>query len=319
MSSRRPPSQRNAEYAEQRYGRQLQSMSPGTAGGRLASAAPVRLTSDALAAINPGVDGASELLFAYDTFALTGAAPTLSLSYVPADGSLHVYLNGLEQIEGTDYTLAGLTLSVLAAMNTGSGDTLDARYAYSSDQGAVPAETTFTDNFDRADSTTTLGAPWSTGSLGSTAGSTWGISSNRAYCVSTYQDTFGTIFTSAAYVTGNSADVDMQVDLINPVFGGSGGLVFRADAALSTFFLATADKLIQSTAGTVTTRGSYSTSAVSGNTLRVVASGTSITVYVAGAVVLTYTTSATTNVRAGLAADAINNPSARFDNFSLVS
>ncbi|MGZ4596279.1 MAG: hypothetical protein ACXV3V_05070 [Actinomycetes bacterium] len=139
MSSRRPPSQRNGEYAQQHRARQIQSMTPGTAGGRLASAAPVRVGSDALATVDPGLDASdsASLLFAYDTFSLSAPATSLALSFVPADGSLHVYLNGLEQLEGTDYTLNGLTVTVLAAMGTGSGDVVDARYAYTAGQETV--------------------------------------------------------------------------------------------------------------------------------------------------------------------------------------
>lgn len=42
MTSRKPPSQRNGEYTQQRISRALQSMAPGTRGGRFANAAPIR-------------------------------------------------------------------------------------------------------------------------------------------------------------------------------------------------------------------------------------------------------------------------------------
>lgn len=41
MTSRKPPSQRDPEYAVQRISRAVQSMSPGSMGGRVANAAPI--------------------------------------------------------------------------------------------------------------------------------------------------------------------------------------------------------------------------------------------------------------------------------------
>lgn len=45
--SRRPPSQRNPEYAVQRMSRAIQSMAPGTMGGRAANASPIDFRSGA--------------------------------------------------------------------------------------------------------------------------------------------------------------------------------------------------------------------------------------------------------------------------------
>lgn len=60
----------------------------------------------------------------------------LPLSFVPLhpSESLHVYLNGVEQYEGVDWTYDPVTnkVTVLSAMDARSGDLLEARYAHMS-------------------------------------------------------------------------------------------------------------------------------------------------------------------------------------------
>lgn len=327
MSSRRPPSQRNAEYAVQRHGRQLQSMSPGTAGGRLASAAPIRVTSDALATVAPGLDGNdSAVLFAYDTFALTGAAPTLTLSYVPVAGSLHVYLNGLEQLEGTDYSLNGLTLTVLAAMNTGTGDTLDARYAFTSGQEVVPTDAmggSFFDDFNRADSTTTLGSPWVAMLADGTAGTVaWGITGGKAY-----QATNSTGFQEGfAYVDLGIADVDVSVTFSTLITTGpslinSGGLLFRG-ASDTSFWLLSQSSLVFKAAGAGFSSPSVTfTPFAAGDIARVVAVGGTIKIYNGTTLLATVNdTRNQTATRHGLEGSyRAGSASATFDDFTLLS
>jgi hypothetical protein len=59
------------------------------------------------------------------------ATPTLALTHPPtSDGSVHVYLNGVEQFEATDWLLVGSEVRVQAAMGAQSGDLLEARYVY---------------------------------------------------------------------------------------------------------------------------------------------------------------------------------------------
>lgn len=80
MTSRRPPSQRDPEYTVARMNRALQSMAPGTMGGRVANASPVIGASDAIIPIMIGGDvstfddsgvvhlAGAELITGYKTF-----------------------------------------------------------------------------------------------------------------------------------------------------------------------------------------------------------------------------------------------------------
>lgn len=56
----------------------------------------------------------------------------LLLSHAPLDGSLHVYLNGIEQRESVDWELLFTPprVSLLAAMKVRPADKVEARYAY---------------------------------------------------------------------------------------------------------------------------------------------------------------------------------------------
>lgn len=68
---------------------------------------------------------------------------------------------------------------------------------------------TFTDDFNRVDSTTTLGSPWFT--LAREVIATWGISSNKAYVVSTPLAPSFTWWESLALIDIGTADFDMSV------------------------------------------------------------------------------------------------------------
>ena len=61
MPSRKPPSQRNPEYAVARMSRALQSMSPGTMSGRLANASPTSFKSSAAAPLTSSGAGGGGL------------------------------------------------------------------------------------------------------------------------------------------------------------------------------------------------------------------------------------------------------------------
>lgn len=130
--SRRPPSQRDPEFAPQRIDRALVQRVPGT--GRMASAAPAGGGSgnggraEIRGAGSPG--SSPGVLFARDRFELASPTPALTLSFLPIPASPHVYLNGVEQDEAVDYTLIGTTLTVLAAMDAIADDVVDVRYAY---------------------------------------------------------------------------------------------------------------------------------------------------------------------------------------------
>lgn len=57
MTSRRPPSQRNPEFAVSRMSRAIQSMSPGSMGGRVANASPVSFGIGGVGAVVTGIGG----------------------------------------------------------------------------------------------------------------------------------------------------------------------------------------------------------------------------------------------------------------------
>lgn len=112
----------------------------------------------------PGVDGGpgtglaapSPVLFTYDRWVLTtDGAQTKTLTYLPIDGSVHVYLNGVGLDETVDYDLDAEALTVHSAAGVLTGDVLWARYAYEADSPVSVVESVdgLHDTFDRADTT----------------------------------------------------------------------------------------------------------------------------------------------------------------------
>lgn len=147
--------------------------------GRMLHAA----TRTGLASGGPaGAAAPSPTLFTHDEWVLgSGGAQTKTLTFLPVDGSAHVYLNGVYQREGTDYTLTDETLDVLTAMAALTGDVLDVRYAYAADSPVSVAEShdSIEDTFDRADGTALVadrsdGGVWTIG-----VDVPWSINSNR--------------------------------------------------------------------------------------------------------------------------------------------
>lgn len=69
-----------------------------------------------------------------DTLTMSGTTATWTLTYTPVTSptahSLHVYAGSATLIEGTDYTVSGRVVSVLAGAGLVSGDALVARYFY---------------------------------------------------------------------------------------------------------------------------------------------------------------------------------------------
>lgn len=107
--------------------------------GRVFGASPVPQHQLAVALAAAGMTGGADgtVKFYRDRFVLAGATGDQSLTYLPAEFSPHVYLNGVYQDEDTDYTLVDQTLTVETAMGAASGDVLEVRYAYLSSQSVV--------------------------------------------------------------------------------------------------------------------------------------------------------------------------------------
>jgi hypothetical protein len=99
------------------------------------------------------------------------------------------------------------------------------------DEGDLPPDTTVSDNFDRANSTTTLGSDWTP-----VSGSTWGISSNAGYLV-----TNTTVPPDAFYNVSALSDPDMYAESNLTGFanaeGGWGVMIRRhGTSATRTFY-----------------------------------------------------------------------------------
>lgn len=270
--------------------------------------------------------GTDVIGFYRDRFAATGAVTTLTLTYAPITHSLHLYLNGTVLDEGTDYTLTDDTVAVSAT--TTSGDILDAKYAYaaSSTAGTPGAgyTTTFTDNFNRANSTSTLGSPWFTQAREVTA--TWGISSNKAYVVSCPLAPSFTWWEGLALIDTGTADFDMSVTVTwtgsrQPIMAWRVSQDRDGTTNKPSFFVVSADSSYG--AGKYATGSGLSTLASgtnfnSGDVCRVTCVGNAHTVYKNGVSVYSFTdTMNNTETWHGLAGVDPALGDNRYDDFSI--
>lgn len=149
MTSRRPPSQRNAEYIEQRQSRQLQSFVPGADRGRLASAQPIwKLLGppDALFGFDGGAVAQATRASKVDIFTLpSDGAQDLTLTFVPVEDSWNLLHNRLGLVEGEHFTIDGLTVSLLTSIDPLTGDTIRVQYDYLVEQSDPIGDEAFTD------------------------------------------------------------------------------------------------------------------------------------------------------------------------------
>jgi hypothetical protein len=161
------------------------------------------------------------------------------------------------------------------------------------------------DDFNRADSNTSLGTPSDGGAGYTVLGSgTWGIASNKAYQVT------NAIGATLAVLDWGTADVD--VSLTFPVVSASAfGLAFRVTDANNYWFVKNTGSawqlhLFLSGGDQGADPNAYSAAAVNGDTVRVVASGTgtgAILVYVNGTLRITssqFETFAATGTKHGM-------------------
>lgn len=139
MTSRRPPSQRNASSVQQRMARQLQSMVPGAENGRLASAGPVKQFSgppDALFGFDGGVASAASRASKVDIFTLAAdGAQDLTLTYVPVEDSWNVLHNTSGLYETEHFTISSNILSLAAGVDAlVTGDKIRVQYDFLEEQ-----------------------------------------------------------------------------------------------------------------------------------------------------------------------------------------
>lgn len=140
----------------------------------------------------------------------------------------------------------------------------------------------FLDEFNRADSATTLGAGWTVSPGGQATvdggSAVWGIQSNAAYPVSrAFNNTFGSLET-LAWRDDGEADVDITITY--GVAGSATGILFRATSALDSYFTVFRDRVAFNTANVFTF-----SSAADGDVMRVLARGSLIEVYLNAALV----------------------------------
>ena len=169
-----------------------------------------------------------------------------------------------------------------------------------------------TDDFNRADSSSSLGTP-SDGGTGYTISSgTWGIASNQGRCVSSTAQ-------SIAYTEASAANADVQVTLttISTDIGVVCRVVDSNNYILGTATGGSGYRLYKRVAGSFTQLGSTSVNIpANGEVLKLTLNGSSLTLYSNGVSRVAATDSAhSTATKHGLRANS--DTSSRFDDFSV--
>lgn len=140
------------------------------------------------------------------------------------------------------------------------------------------------DDFNRADSTSSLGSPSDGGSAWSALAGTWGINTNRGYSPSGGQ--------AVAVLEASAADV--RLEAVIQTAGSDYGLVVRASDNSNYWLLAitaTNFVLYRKEAGSFTNETSGPAATVNGDTVRFEANGTSLKGYLNGVEKLSFTSS----------------------------
>lgn len=168
------------------------------------------------------------------------------------------------------------------------------------------------DDFNRADSTTALGtASDGIDAWTAAAGSTWGISSNQGYSVTSVGQTF-------AWLEASISDVVVQA-VVGTSAGTDMGIVARLSTTpiyiLGAWTNGTGFRAFSNNAGTFVQIGSTTAgSLATGDTLKLTCSGTSITFALNGTTKCSGTSSVgSTNTKVGIRAH--NDTAVRFDSF----
>ena len=239
--------------------------------------------------------------FARDRFptgsgALTSAVATATLTYSPLAGSLHVYVNGVEQDQGSDFAYAGNQVNFTTGVVI-AGDVLDVRYAYASTEtaGAASTSTTaptsgtgtstplvsFSDDFERPNGL--VANDWVAQYTGAPSG------------ISIYSGKAGFNATAGADSGGLlhffANNVDVTVEFVGA--DSYGYVLFAHDQYADTGFEAqvggsVTTKLVRKVAAVRTTIATGSTESGPG-IVRVVKAGLDVTIYRNGVSVLTHT------------------------------
>lgn len=171
---------------------------------------------------------------------------------------------------------------------------------------------TFSDDFNRANSTTTLGGPWIIGGVGGSAAPVWGISSNKAYCVSgdgaAVIDTGATSYTMTASLSGSPSP-----------FGSDFGFVMRYVDANNQLFISQ-NALAKYVAGTFATVATAASFLFPGDTINVTVTPTTIVVLRNGSTWVSVSNSdLSTATKAGMWGAQIWTPNGRHDDFTITA
>jgi hypothetical protein len=117
--------------------------------GRSVNASPVPQIQQAVDQALTSVGGVTDEQHQIDLFTLaSGGAQDLTLTYVPAEDSWNVSLNGITATTGVDYTISSSTLSLLSPLDARTSDVVEVQYDYltglpatpTADAGNYPAE-----------------------------------------------------------------------------------------------------------------------------------------------------------------------------------
>jgi hypothetical protein len=186
----------------------------------------------------------------------------------------------------------------------------------------VPYAHFFSDDFNRVNSSTSIGGTgWTVHADGNAgvSGGAWGISSNQAYTASGPSGGAKML----AYRTLSTPDVDMTATwaTVPSTDGPGGGLLVRVNSALTDFYWASLQNLWhEAVGGSQVQVANYGLTVASGDVLRVVSSGHYVDVYVNGVLVVHYDTGSdgTGATRHGLVAYApAFSTGSRWDDFSV--
>lgn len=172
--------------------------------------------------------------FAYDHFvAASSPATAYRLTYIPVSNSCLLAINGLVQIEGTDYTCDYGTGVVTVAASLSSGDDLVARYATAG--GALSTLTpVVVDDFNGPDALLAGRTTSDGNAVWTVHAGPWGTVSNQAALTSfAGGDLFATVDAGVA----NGA-VQLTLPTVDTGISASSGLIFRFVDTSNYFFIA---------------------------------------------------------------------------------
>lgn len=168
------------------------------------------------------------------------------------------------------------------------------------------------DDFNRADSSSSLGTPSDGGGAWTALVGTWGIASNTGYLATDAGDS-----QDVAVLDSGTSDVDVQVTLAT--LTSTPGLILRAADSNNYLLLQTTTSgftMYRRASGSFTGIGSWSGTTASGDVIKFQGNGTTVKAFHAGVERISVTeSSGQTNTKHGIYSFVSTGP--RFDDFSI--